>query len=416
MSVPKAPSDPKAHVAVLVDLESLARAAGAPPPAEVATALLRYAAGVGRVMLARAYADFGARVDDANALQAARVLPVLVTRGPAGEDRAHVRLAVEALEARYAGGEPDAFVLATADERLLPLVQALRGDGSDVLVVTPAAVAAAGLRGEADAAATLEEVLAGAVGPASAPALAGDDDGDEVVAPPPAPPPPPARPRAPEGRGFGPPPRDRFGAPEGRGYGDRERRRFGGPEGFAGPEGGRFGGRDEGRPGRGPREFGGREGGFGGREAPPLDFERYDWASFVRLVDELEHRLPFVGVRYLVNKVMGPRNAGIDDPRQKRELINRAVDDGVLEMYEVGNVEGRGDPVTACRLDRASPVVVRFLGASSRAPNVPASRPGLASDATEASPGDGARGDGGASSGDEAEFQPSADDGGGDDV
>ncbi len=75
----------------------------------------------------------------------------------------------------------------------------------------------------------------------------------------------------------------------------------------------------------------------------------------MRLVDELEQRLPFVGVRYLVNKVMGPRNAGLEDPRQKRELINRAVDDGVLEMYEVGNVEGRDDPVTACRLDRASP-------------------------------------------------------------
>lgn len=410
-------SDPKAHVAVLVDLESLARVGGTPPPADVAAALLRYAAGVGRVMLARAYADFGARVDDANALQAARVVPVLVTRGPAGEDRAHVRLAVEALEARYAGGEPDAFVIATGDERLLPLVQSLRGDGSDVLVVTPAAAASPGLRGEADAAATLEEVMAGAVGPASTPATGDDDGADEVVAAPAAPRPvaPPARPRAPEGRGFGPPPRDRFGAPEGRGYGDRERRRFGGPEGFGG-EGpgagaGRFGGRDEGRPGRGPREFGGREGGFGGREAPPLDFERYDWASFVRLVDELEHRLPFVGVRYLVNKVMGPRNAGIEDPRQKRELINRAVDDGVLEMYEVGNVEGRGDPVTACRLDRASPVVVRFLGPSSRAPNVPAGRPGLASDATEASPGDG-----GPSSGDEAEFQPSADDGGGDDV
>ncbi|MFO0931527.1 MAG: hypothetical protein U1E39_02320 [Planctomycetota bacterium] len=131
----------------------------------------------------------------------------------------------------------------------------------------------------------------------------------------------------------------------------------------------------------------------------------------MRLVDELEHRLPFVGVRYLVNKVMGPRNAGIEDPRQKRELINRAVDDGVLEMYEVGNVEGRGDPVTACRLDRASPVVVRFLGPASRAPSVPASRPGLASDATEASPGDG-----GPSSGDEAEFEPSTGDGGGDDV
>lgn len=435
---------PQAHVAVLMDLESLSRAGAVPPPAELAAALLRYAAGVGRVMFARAYADFGARVDDANALQLARVAPVLVTRGPAGEDRAHVRLAVEALEARYAGGEPDAFVIATGDERLLPLVQSLRGDGSDVLVVTPASAAVTGLRGEADATATLEEVLAGAVGPASTPATGEDDEGDEVptagvpstgapaAAPAPAAPPaprptPPARTRAPEGRGFGPPPRDRFGAPEGRGYGDRERRGFGGPEGgrFGGPEGGRFGGPEgrgfggpEGRPGRGPREFAPREFGtrdFGGRDAPAVNFERYDWASFVRLVDELEHRLPFVGVRYLVNKVMGPRNAGLEDPRQKRELINRAVDDGVLEMFEVGNVEGRGDPVTACRLDRASPVVVRFLGPATRAPKIPQGRPtssAVPSGATEESPGDG----GPPAGADTADLEPSAGDGGRDDV
>ena len=85
MSDPKASRpEPKAHVAVLMDLESLARAGGTPPPATLAAALLRYAAGVGRVMMARAYADFGPRVDDANALQAARVLPSHRTRGPAG--------------------------------------------------------------------------------------------------------------------------------------------------------------------------------------------------------------------------------------------------------------------------------------------------------------------------------------------
>ncbi len=424
-------SQPKAHVAVLMDLESLSRAGAAPAPAALGAALLRYAAGVGRVMFARAYADFGPRVDDANALQAVRLAPVLVTRGPAGEDRAHVRLAVEALEARYAGGEPDAFVIATGDERLLPLVQSLRGDGSDVLVVTPAGAELSGLRGEADGSATIEEVLGGAVGPASTPALDGgvDDEGDDVAAPakavptvpPPAPRPvaPPVRPRAPrDARGFGPPPRDRFGAPEGRGYGDRERR------GFGGPEAGRFGGRaePEGRPARGPRDFAPREFGtreFGGREGPALNFERYDWASFVRLVDELEHRLPFVGVRYLVNKVMGPRNAGIEDPRHKRELINRAVDDGVLEMYEVGNVEGRGDPVTACRLDRASPVVVRFLGPTSRAPKIPPGRPtsaGVASDATDASPGDGGPSSGADVSADVGDFEASAGDGGRDDV
>jgi|GEM_PF-1954064 len=430
-------SEPKAHVAVLMDLESLSRAGAAPAPAALAAALLRYAGGVGRVMFARAYADFGPRVDDANALQAARVAPVLVTRGPAGEDRAHVRLAVEALEARYAGGEPDAFVIATGDERLLPLVASLRADGSDVLVVTPASADLTGLRGEADASATVEEVLAGAVGPASTSAQGEDDAGDEApaaapVAPaapkPPTPRPlaPPARPAPRDARGFGSPPRDRFGAPEGRGYGDRERRGFGGPAGgrFGGAEGGRSAGRGEpeGRSARGPRDFAPREFGtreFGGREGPALNFERYDWASFVRLVDELEHRLPFVGVRYLVNKVIGPRNAGIEDPRHKRELINRAVDDGVLEMYEVGNVEGRGDPVTACRLNRASPVVVRFLGPTSRAPKIPAGRPtsaGVAADATDASPGDGGPSSGSDASAGADDFDGSSGDGGRDDV
>jgi hypothetical protein len=106
-----------------------------------------------------------------------------------------------------------------------------------------------------------------------------------------------------------------------------------------------------------------------------MDFSRYDWAPFVRLIDELEHRLPFVGVRYLVNKVLGPRNCGIEDPRQKRDLINRAVDDGLIEMYEVGNVGERRDPVTACRLDRRNPVVVSVLGPDTTSPAVAAGVP-----------------------------------------
>ena len=84
--------------------------------------------------------------------------------------------------------------------------------------------------------------------------------------------------------------------------------------------------------------------------------------AFVTLIDELEQRLPFVGVRYLVNKVLAPHNCGISDPRIKRDLINRAVDDGIIEMYQVGNVDNRTDPVTACRLDRESEFVVDILG------------------------------------------------------
>ena len=91
------------------------------------------------------------------------------------------------------------------------------------------------------------------------------------------------------------------------------------------------------------------------------DFENYDWTPFVRLIDELEERLPFVGVRYLVNKVLGPHNCNIDDPRIKRDLMNEAVDEGIIEMYTVGNVNERTDPVTACRLDRENELVSAIL-------------------------------------------------------
>ena len=67
-------------------------------------------------------------------------------------------------------------------------------------------------------------------------------------------------------------------------------------------------------------------------------------------------------MRYLVNKVLGPHNCGIDDPRLKRDLINQAVDEGIIELYTVGNVDDRLDPVTACRLDRANELVISELG------------------------------------------------------
>lgn len=351
--------DPSAHVSVWIDAPSLARAGAGLAVGAVAEAALAWASGAGRVTLARAYGDWGTRADDLRALEAARVTAVQVTDGPAGEDRAHVRLAVEAMEARFAGGEPDAFVLVTADERLLPLLLALKADGADVLVLVPSAVAGAGLRAQADGAATLEEAAAGAKAAEVTPRFDDDDD----------PPAPAAFVRAPAAR---PAPRGRFDAPEGRGA--PPRRGYG----------------DDGGPGR-------------GREADPapLDFARYDWTRFVTLLDELEHRLPFVGVRYLVNKVMGPRNVGVDDPRLKRDLINRAVDDGVLEMYEVGNLEGRGDPVTACRLDRASPVVVAVLGEVTRTPTVPETRPpadddGIAGDGGSPAPAGAGDDDGGA--------------------
>jgi len=338
-----------AQVAVLVDFDSIGAAqGGSPDEATIASSLLRFAAGVGRTALARGYADWTRRSPEAaRAVQAARVVPVMAVAAPTGASRAAIRLSVDALEALYAGGEPDAFVIASGDATLLPLVQALRGDGSDVLFVVPAGAAVEDLRAEVDALVSLDDVVGGAVGRPSVPRPVLADE--EEAAPPPAE-------RAARG-GYG------------RGDAGREAPR---------PNWGRH---DEGsyaRPERAERP----ERGYGARDrwgstaraSAPLDLEHYDWSGFVKLIDELEHRLPFVGVRYLVNKVLGGRNCGTDDPRQKRDLINRAVDDGLLEMYEVGNVEDRRDPVTACRLDRRNPAVVAVLGPDTSTPAVPEAR------------------------------------------
>jgi len=364
-------SDPKAHVAVLVDFDSLARCmspAGEPwNPADVAGALLRYAGGVGRVTLARGYADWSRRGDDAKVVSAARIVPVLCPTGPQGEDRAPFRLTVDAIELIYAGGEPDAFVLATADGRLLPLVHALRADGADVVLVAPSAANLDDLKAEADFSATLGDVLAGAIGPASTPRASSDADeeGDEGEAPAARVPAPrfDAPPRRPD-RGFERSERGGAYAPRAGGFEAPTRRDFGASD---------RGGHDRGGYDRGGYDRAGRGGydrGPRGFTPEPMDFSNYDWSSFVKLIDELEHRLPFVGVRYLVNKVLGPRNCGIEDPHTKRDLINRAVDDGLIEMFEVGNLEGRGDPVTACRLDRKNPRVVGVLGGETVTPSV----------------------------------------------
>ena len=390
-------SDPKAHVAVFVDFDSLARQASTAGEAfdagEVATAILRYAGGVGRTTVARGYADWSRRGDDVKAVQAARLVPVLCPTGPAAEDRAPFRLAVDALAALYAGGEPDAFVLATADGRLLPLVHALRADGADVLLVMPASATADDLRAEADVTATLADVLGGAVGPASEPRTATEEE-EAPVAAPVAPPAPPRFERVPARGGYDDAPRGSFDAPARGGDapargGDAPARGWDGPRrdpaappprrsfdaprrdydappvrrGFESPPRRAFDAPARGGPERGPR----------GYDPESLD-TNYDWSGFVRLIDELEHRLPFVGVRYLVNKVLGPRNCGIDDPRRKRDLINRAVEEGLVSMFEVGNLEGRGDPVTACRLDRTSPAVVAVLGGATATPNVAEAR------------------------------------------
>jgi len=307
--------EPRAHVALLVDFANLRQqlsvegAAGSGEQhdgREIARALVEFADGIGRVGVARAYADWSREPQLARSLSGTRLAPVLVPATDDGEDRSHIRLTVDAMEALYNGDGPDAFVIVSSDPSLVPLIEALRCDGSEVTVVATESAQADELRAEADHFVSFQDTLDGARGEALA-----------------------LRPV-----------RDRSGA--------------------AGTAGSATAG------GRGKVALG-REERVGSYPAMALltesDFSDYDWTAFVRLIDELEQRLPFVGVRYLVNKVLGAHNCGIEDPRIKRDLINEAVDDGLIEMYTVGNVNERTDPVTACRLDRENELVREILGA-----------------------------------------------------
>lgn len=288
----------RADVALLVDFSDLRRAdrLAAEGAEDALAALTRHAKATGRLAVARAYADWSRLPEEARICHGAGLRPVLVPATPDGDDCSHIQLAVDALEILYAGDEPEAYVLVTSDPTLAPLVEALRADGSEVLVVS--AEPQPSLEAAADRFLTLDAVLDGAEArPAKARPWRNGHAGGGGDAPEPA--------RADGGRT------------------NARRRR---PPAFDG------------------------------------NFDTYDWEPFVRLIDELENRLPFVGVRYLVNKVIGPHNCGLDDPRLKRDLINRAVDDGLIEMFPVGNVGDRSDPVTACRLDRRSRRVVDILG------------------------------------------------------
>jgi hypothetical protein len=110
------------------------------------------------------------------------------------------------------------------------------------------------------------------------------------------------------------------------------------------------------------------------RPRPPsgqtIDFATYDWTRLILLMRDLEMKMPFVGMRWLKNKVIGPHNVSAVTIADKQLLLNKAVEEGLLETYRVGNRDEAGDPVTACRLVRTSERVIHVLDAHPVQPTV----------------------------------------------
>jgi hypothetical protein len=95
----------------------------------------------------------------------------------------------------------------------------------------------------------------------------------------------------------------------------------------------------------------------------PFDLATFDWSRLVLLLRDLEAKMPFVGMRWLKNKVLGPHNVGVTHLGDKQLLLNKAVDEGMVEVFRVGNRDEGGEPVTACRLVRDNARVAEILAA-----------------------------------------------------
>jgi hypothetical protein len=100
-----------------------------------------------------------------------------------------------------------------------------------------------------------------------------------------------------------------------------------------------------------------------GQPVKRIDFSMYDWAPFIQLMDEIEAKMPFVGLGWLVKKKLNAENSGTESSHERQQLLDQAVEEGVVVLHKVENIAEAGDPVTACKLNRDHPLVKEFVGA-----------------------------------------------------
>lgn len=92
-----------------------------------------------------------------------------------------------------------------------------------------------------------------------------------------------------------------------------------------------------------------------------IDVNNYDFELFVRLLLTSEQKMPFVGVRYFINKVMWRLGPSYSDPTLSQEIFQAARDRGLVEMKKQDNVNASALPVSACRANRSHELVKKVL-------------------------------------------------------
>ncbi len=95
-------------------------------------------------------------------------------------------------------------------------------------------------------------------------------------------------------------------------------------------------------------------------KVPPQNLENYDFSEFIQLMVASEDKMPFVGVRFFINKVMW--RLGNTDPQICQEIFHQAEELGVIELYKSTNINEGSPDVSACKLDRENQTVRAALG------------------------------------------------------
>jgi hypothetical protein len=92
-----------------------------------------------------------------------------------------------------------------------------------------------------------------------------------------------------------------------------------------------------------------------------VDVHNYDFEGFIKLLLTSEQKMPFVGVKYFINKVMWRLGPGYADPTLSQEVFQAAREKGIVEMQKQDNVNPNAMPVSACRVNRSHELVQKVL-------------------------------------------------------
>lgn len=90
---------------------------------------------------------------------------------------------------------------------------------------------------------------------------------------------------------------------------------------------------------------------------------QFEWVPFIVAVDQAEKRLPKVVFKYFRDTWL-PSKMGASEPRERQEIMNEAIAQQIIEVFQAPNPKNQEYPVTCVRLNRGHELVQATLKSS----------------------------------------------------